>query len=148
MTPDFNLDRRLAADCIDCGRLELCRLLLMNDRTYPWFILVPQRAQVSEVYQLIETDRQQLQRESNALAGAMVAAFAPEKLNIAAIGNIVRQLHVHHIARFVDDPAWPGVVWGRQPGAPYTVEEAEFRQRLVIGRLREADPSLADLWPS
>lgn len=122
----FELDPRLRQDGIDLGRFELCRLLLMNDRSYPWFILVPERPRVTEIYQLTERDQMRLMRESSALAAAMAAVFRPHKLNIAAIGNLVRQLHVHHIARGVDDPAWPGVVWGRTPGAPYAPGEIEW----------------------
>lgn len=121
----FELHPRLRQDCIDLGCFELCRVLMMNDRSYPWFILVPERADIAEIYQLTEQDQIQLARESSALARAMAAVFRLDKLNIAAIGNIVSQLHVHHIARTTDDPAWPGVVWGRPPGAPYAAERIE-----------------------
>lgn len=115
----FTLHPRLQQDCCDLGRLELCRLLLMNDRTYPWFILVPERENVAEIYQLSESDQVLLIRESSMLARAMERLFRPDKLNIAAIGNLVPQLHVHHLVRKVSDPAWPGTVWGRPPGEAY-----------------------------
>jgi diadenosine tetraphosphate (Ap4A) HIT family hydrolase len=122
----FELDRRLQEDCLDLGGLELCRLLLMNDRTYPWFILVPERPGITEIYHLPDRDQWQLLRESSALARAMAMEFNPDKLNIAAIGNLVPQLHMHHIARRSSDPAWPGVVWGGPRGAPYECTEVEW----------------------
>lgn len=131
----FRLHPRLRQDCIDLGRFELCRLLLMNDRSYPWFILVPERAGITEIFQLTEQDQIQLARESSALATAMAAVFRPEKLNIAAIGNIVRQLHIHHVARDVNDPAWPGVVWGRPPGAPYAEDRIEQISLAIASQL-------------
>jgi diadenosine tetraphosphate (Ap4A) HIT family hydrolase len=102
------------------GRFALCRLLLMRDANYPWCILVPDRDGVTEIHQLSETDQQQLMRESSQLSMAMEAAFKPDKLNIAALGNVVPQLHVHHVARFETDPAWPAPVWGRVAAKPYT----------------------------
>jgi diadenosine tetraphosphate (Ap4A) HIT family hydrolase len=92
----------------------------MQDANYPWFILVPDREDITEIHQLCEADYQQLMRESVLLATAMDVAFAPDKLNIAALGNIVSQLHVHHIARYSDDPAWPAPVWGKVARRPYT----------------------------
>jgi diadenosine tetraphosphate (Ap4A) HIT family hydrolase len=95
----FALHPRLAADTFVVGDLPLCRLLLMNDAQYPWFILVPRRDGAREIYQLADADQQQLLRESAALSRAAMAAFAGEKLNVAALGNVVPQLHVHHIVR-------------------------------------------------
>lgn len=92
----------------------------MNDARYPWFILVPQREHVREICDLTTTDQHALMDESSYLARAMIAAFSPDKLNIAAIGNIVRQLHVHHIARYRTDAAWPKPVWGLFAPAAYT----------------------------
>lgn len=117
---DFTLHPRLAADCLTLGALPLCRVLLMNDRTYPWLILVPQRAGISEICELSETDQQALIAESSRVAQVLMTLFKPDKLNIAAIGNLVPQLHVHHVARFRTDPAWPGTVWGRERGEPYS----------------------------
>src|SRR5690348_1989792 len=109
----FELHPQLQKDCIQLGRLTLCRLLLMNDANYPWFILVPERPDIREIYELSETDQQQMLRESSALARSLSGIFSPDKLNIAALGNVVPQLHVHHIARFRKDAAWPAPVWGR-----------------------------------
>lgn len=129
----FQLHPRLEQDCFLVGRLPLSQLLLMNDSQYPWFILVPQRNDVSEIYQLNDADRQQLQVESCWLAQAMAAIYQPDKLNIANIGNLVPQLHVHHIARYQSDIAWPAPIWGKFPVCAYSEQEAEER----IFRIRE-----------
>lgn len=121
----FELHPRLAQDCAPLGRFPLCRLLLMNERRYPWFILVPERPAIREIHQLARADQQQLLDESSELARALERLFRPDKLNIAAIGNLVPQLHLHHIARFEDDPAWPAPVWGRFEPLPYTPAEAD-----------------------
>ncbi len=92
----------------------------MRDANYPWCILVPDREDVTEIYQLTDIDQQQLIRESSQLSVAMTAVFGPDKLNIAALGNVVPQLHVHHIARYCNDPAWPAPVWGRVVAKPYS----------------------------
>jgi diadenosine tetraphosphate (Ap4A) HIT family hydrolase len=100
---DFTLHPRLMGDCLSLGSLELCRVLLMNDRTYPWLILVPQRAGITEIFELPEADQQRLIAESSCVARALMDVFRPDKLNIAAIGNLVPQLHIHHVARFRTD---------------------------------------------
>lgn len=130
----FQLHPRLQQDCLPVGRFALCRILWMNDSQYPWAILVPQRPDITEIYQLAPDDRQQLLNESCWLAEALVALYQPDKLNIAAIGNLVPQLHVHHVARYRGDMAWPGPVWGKFAATPYPVHEAESR----ITRLRES----------
>ncbi|HEX5635511.1 MAG TPA: HIT domain-containing protein, partial [Gammaproteobacteria bacterium] len=94
------LHPQLAKDCAELGRFDLCRLLLMNDSLYPWFILVPDREGISEIFQLAETDQRLLMRESLQLARTIHAAFQADKLNIAALGNVVPQLHIHHIVRY------------------------------------------------
>lgn len=134
---DFELHPRLAADCITLGRLRLCRVLLMNDRSYPWLILVPQRTGISEIFELSDPDQQLLIAESSRISRALVSIFKPDKLNIAAIGNLVPQLHVHHVARFTSDPAWPGTVWGRARGEPYTAAECEALRRAFAHSLPE-----------
>ena len=110
---------QLMQDCLLLGKFTLCHLLLMRDDNYPWCILVPDREGITEIHQLCETDQQQLLRESSQLSIAMESAFSPDKLNIAALGNVVPQLHVHHIARFRTDVAWPAPVWGKVPAKPY-----------------------------
>lgn len=127
----FELHPRLAQDCLPLGHFPLCRALLMNERRYPWFVLVPQRPAIREIYQLEPADQRQLLEESSTLARALDQMFKPDKLNIAAIGNLVPQLHLHHIARFQDDPAWPAPVWGRFEPLPYApAQAAELRVRL------------------
>jgi diadenosine tetraphosphate (Ap4A) HIT family hydrolase len=104
----------------------------MNDANYPWFILVPQREEIREIHELNESDLFLLMHESTLLARALVAAFNPDKLNIAALGNVVPQLHVHHIARYRSDPAWPAPVWGKLPAKPYAAEQlAEVRAKML-----------------
>ena len=116
---------QLAQDCLLLGKFTLCHLLLMRDANYPWCILVPDRDEISEIHQLSESDQQQLLRESSLLSVAMESAFSPDKLNIAALGNVVPQLHLHHIARYRTDAAWPAPVWGRVPAKPYLEYELE-----------------------
>lgn len=121
---NFHLDPRLADDCLPLGRFALSRLLLMNDATYPWLILVPERAGASEIFDLDAADRVALAGETALVAGLLKALCAADKINVAALGNIVAQLHVHVIARFVTDPAWPAPIWGRAPAQPYAHDEA------------------------
>ena len=116
---------QLMQDCQLLGKFALCHLLLMRDANYPWCILVPDRDNISEIHQLSEPDQQQLLRESSLLSVAMESAFSPDKLNIAALGNVVPQLHLHHIARYRTDAAWPEPVWGRVPAKPYLEYEIE-----------------------
>jgi diadenosine tetraphosphate (Ap4A) HIT family hydrolase len=117
----------LADDCLEVGTLPLCRLLLMRDARYPWFILVPERPDLTEIYQLPLPERAQLMEESASLSRCLMELYRPDKLNIAAIGNLVPQLHLHHIARYQADPAWPHPVWGRLPPLPYEPGMAEAR---------------------
>ena len=123
----FALHPRLAADTLVLGDFPLCRLLLMNDAQYPWFILVPRRVGAREIYQLEARDQQQLLRESSALSRAAMDAFKGDKLNVAALGNLVPQLHVHHVVRYAHDPAWPRPVWGLHPARPYAEPERAAR---------------------
>lgn len=134
----FALHPRLAADTFTLGDFPLCRLLLMNDAQYPWFILVPRRENAREIYQLADADQQQLLRESARLSRAVMEEFRGDKLNVAALGNVVPQLHVHHVVRYSGDPAWPAPVWGRHPPRPYTDVERDAR----IAALRAALPDL------
>lgn len=119
----FTLDARLAQDSLLLGRFPLCQLRLLNDANYPWFILVPERADIREIYQLTAADQQQLLLESSHLARHLADHFHADKLNIAALGNIVPQLHLHHIVRYQHDPAWPAPVWGKLPATPYTAAQ-------------------------
>jgi diadenosine tetraphosphate (Ap4A) HIT family hydrolase len=128
----FQLHPQLAADCQLLGRFPLCLLLLLRDANYPWCVLVPARDDIREIHHLHVEDQQQLLRESVLLARTMEAVFAPHKMNVAALGNLVPQLHLHHVARYTDDPAWPAPVWGRVPAKPYGEGElAAVAQRLI-----------------
>ena len=132
----FALHPQLNQDCVVIGRFELCLLLLMNESRYPWLILVPQREGLTEIYQLSEADQSLLLRESSALARSLAEGFAADKLNIAAIGNLVPQLHIHHIVRYRNDAAWPAPVWGRFEPLPY----AEAALTAVTDRLKSCLP--------
>jgi len=132
---------QLSADCIALGRFSLCHLLLMNDSNYPWFILVPDRDDIREMYQLDTTDREQLLDESCRLSEFIMSAFEGEKLNVAALGNQVPQLHLHHIVRYTTDPAWPGPVWGKFPALSYTDQAlSEIRSKFNGARLGGYQP--------
>ena len=133
---DFSLHPRLQQDCLVLGRFDLCRALLMNESTYPWLILVPERPAIREIFELTDADQMQLIRESSRLAAHLQRAFDADKLNVAAIGNLVPQLHVHHVVRYRTDPAWPAPVWGHGPPRPYEPEAlALFLERLQLTRL-------------
>lgn len=116
----FSLNKQLEKDCFAIGELALCKVLLLNDSNFPWTILVPKVENVSELYELSEPDQQIFMQESNCVAQMLNELFKPDKLNIAAIGNKVRQLHIHHIARFENDICWPETVWGYGNSKPYT----------------------------
>lgn len=131
----FQLHPRLQQDCIVIGSFELSLLLMMNDNHYPWFILVPQRIGLSEIYQLNETDRQLLQTESCRLAETLAAVYQADKMNIAAIGNLVPQLHLHHVVRYQTDAAWPAPIWGKFSAVPYTHEQIAEHKRVVRAAL-------------
>ncbi|WPP47657.1 HIT domain-containing protein [Pseudomonas sp. AN-1] len=131
----FALDPRLEQDTLHMGDFPLCRLLLMNDASYPWFILVPRREEVSELFQLDAADQRSLWRETLLLAELLKDTFKADKMNVATLGNVVSQLHMHVIVRRRNDAAWPAPVWGRQPAHPYTAEqvrEVRAKLRLVL----------------
>ncbi len=128
----FTLHPTLARDTVEVVHWPLCRVLLMNDRRFPWLILVPGREAVREIHELPAADRAALIEEVAQASEALVRLVRPDKVNVGALGNIVPQLHVHVIARFSTDPAWPGPVWGSGAAIPYTSEELEEMR----GRLR------------
>ncbi|MGO2013194.1 MAG: HIT domain-containing protein [Pseudoalteromonas sp.] len=119
----FLLAPELTRDCIELADWPLCKVLLMNDSQYPWFILVPRQAGLKESIDLNEQDQLVLMQESAKLSHLIKEVFTPDKLNVAALGNMVSQLHVHHIARFKIDAAWPAPVWGKYPAVPYKKEQ-------------------------
>jgi diadenosine tetraphosphate (Ap4A) HIT family hydrolase len=122
-TPVFSLDARLAQDAHVIGDFPLCRLLLSNDANYPWFILVPRRPDITEVFHLNDADRQVLWSETDTLAKLLHQGYGADKINIATLGNVVSQLHMHVIVRYRTDAAWPAPVWGKLPAVPYTEEQ-------------------------
>ena len=130
---EFRLHPQLAADSHPVASLDLCDVLLMNDANYPWLILVPRTADAVELLDLGKADRSRLWREIDLASQALREVFTPDKLNIATLGNVVSQLHVHVIARFRNDAAWPKPVWGAQQATPYPAQSAEAR----IEALRE-----------
>lgn len=123
----FSLHPQLAQDTYCVTDLPLCRVLLMNEMRYPWCILVPRRVGIREIHELTSSERQQLWEESDAVSRVLMALFQPDKLNIAALGNTVPQLHLHHIARFQTDAAWPAPVWGKFVPEPYATDAAASR---------------------
>ena len=131
----FSLHPQLAQDSVLLGHMALCQVRLSLDANYPWCLLVPEREAVTEIHHLVEEDRLQLMRESCQLAEVMVGLFDPKKINVAALGNMVPQLHVHHIARFADDPAWPGPVWGKVAAQSYATEVLHKRCEKLISAL-------------
>lgn len=130
----FELHERLRADTVPVVDLQLCRVLLMDNRLWPWLILVPMRAGAVEIHRLDEGDRATLMAEITLASQVVERLFAPDKLNVGALGNMVPQLHVHVIGRTRGDPAWPGPVWGSGHAALYDPAE---RAALAV-RLREA----------
>lgn len=119
----FQLDQRLANDCYQLAESEHSLWLLLNNRYFPWFIVVP-KTQCTELYLLTEEQQQQLQSETNLMSEFVSTHFDCDKLNVASIGNIVKQMHLHIIARTESDPCWPGVVWGTSFKQAYEISEA------------------------
>lgn len=130
----FRLHDRLDADTTAVGRLDLCLVRLMDNRHWPWVILVPARPEVVEIHHLDPADRTRLIEEIARVSATLEGLFRPDKINVGALGNVVPQLHVHVIARRAGDPAWPGPVWGSGHAEPYAPAD---RDALVL-RLRDA----------
>jgi diadenosine tetraphosphate (Ap4A) HIT family hydrolase len=131
----FQLHPQLKKDCVPLGRLNLCQLLIMNDSQFPWFILVPEIYGITEIYQLSKQQQNALIEESSVLAELLNKHFKADKINIAAIGNLVPQLHVHHVVRYHSDKAWPAPVWGKFSTIPYTEQELLETVRLIRNHL-------------
>lgn len=115
-----SIHQQLQDDCYHLGKFTLCHLLLLNDSNYPWFILLPDRDNISEIYELTGEDQLLLHKESVYLSQQLAQHFNADKMNIAALGNVVPQLHIHHIVRYKHDVSWPKPVWGAYPAKPYT----------------------------
>ncbi|GAL05422.1 diadenosine tetraphosphate (Ap4A) hydrolase and other HIT family hydrolases [Photobacterium aphoticum] len=124
----FTLHPRLAADTTVLGNFPLCQVLLSKEALGPWLILVPRKADLKEIHHLPFEEQCQLMRESSAVAALLEKDYQADKINVGALGNLVPQLHVHHIARFQTDIAWPGPVWGNTDG---TQRSEEVQQALA-----------------
>jgi diadenosine tetraphosphate (Ap4A) HIT family hydrolase len=130
---DFALDDRLANDSVSVTITGLCDVRLMKDRRWPWLLLVPRRPGISEIFELTPLDQVLLTFETNKVGAALKTVTGATKINIGALGNIVRQLHVHVIARFEGDTNWPGPIWGHGKAEPYADEDMNS----FIAKLRE-----------
>lgn len=130
----FALNPQLAADSLHVAHLPLCEVRLSNDACYPWLVLVPRVPGAVELVDLSDAEQATLTRELSMASRTLQALFKPDKLNVAALGNVVPQLHVHVIARFTTDAAWPRPVWGAAPAQAYPPELLAER----LERLREA----------
>ena len=131
----WHLHPQLADDTVPVMELRLCEVRLMDDANHPWLVLVPKVADAVEIIDLAPAQRTQLSAEIDLAARALKALFKPDKLNVAALGNLVPQLHVHVIARFHDDIAWPRPVWGAADARPYEPEELIERVRSLASVL-------------
>ena len=138
MSEAWSLHSQLERDTTSVGDLALSRVLAINDADYPWLILVPRRQGIVEIADLAAADAARLMEEIVLASRALKAVTACDKLNVAAIGNVVPQLHVHIVGRRKDDPLWPKPVWGRTPARPGEVAAfgrfvAAVRQALPVG---------------
>lgn len=130
----FIFDPVLLNDCEVLGQFKLCHVLLMRDANYPWCVLVPDRDNKTEVFDLAKEDQALLQIESNTLLAYLKKEFNADKMNVAALGNVVSQLHVHHIVRYKNDIAWPKPVWGAFTAKNYTDDELyNLKEKLCEG---------------
>ncbi|TKB47420.1 HIT domain-containing protein [Thalassotalea mangrovi] len=134
---EFTLHSDLQRDCVLVASLPLCELLLCNDSQYRWFIMVPRRNDVSDLHQLDWQDLQQFINESSMVSELLMQEFQGDKMNVAALGNVTPQLHIHHIVRFKDDPVWPKPIWGQLPLKPYPQGEIDRIQTSLSAKLAE-----------
>lgn len=130
----FELHPRLAADTVPVTKLDLCHVLLMQDSRYPWLILVPEQARLRDLHDLSNQDQITAMHEIDRASRVLQEIHQPDKINVAALGNMVPQLHIHVIARFTNDAAWPAPVWGIGEAVPYEPQGLEA----TLHRLREA----------
>ncbi len=132
---NFRLHQQLAKDTITLGHYPLCRLLLAKDGNYPWLILVPQVDQITEFHQLSPAQQSQFLIESNEISKVLVEQLQADKINIAAIGNMVPQLHIHHVARYETDPCWPKPIWGQLPAIERSEQETARLIKVITSAL-------------
>ncbi|MCR4268681.1 HIT domain-containing protein [Nitratireductor sp. ZSWI3] len=133
--PGFELDPRLEAESIHVMWLGLCELRLRDDRRWPWLILIPQRSGMEEIHDLTPLDQAMVSFETNMVAQALKELTGCTKINSAALGNVVRQLHIHVVARSEGDAGWPGPVWGHGVREPYRREDLHRLAETIRGRL-------------
>jgi len=131
----FELNERLRADSTLVENLGLCQLRLMDDKRWPWLVLVPQRPGIEEVFDLTPLDQAMLTFETNLVGQALKKSTNATKVNVGALGNIVRQLHVHVIARQENDPNWPGPVWGYGTREAYGAAEKQALMKKILESL-------------
>lgn len=136
MTDQYRLHTRLAADTVAVGNLELCELRLLNDRRFPWLVLIPRRADIGEVYELDGADQRQLIAESSLVSEILMEVMDADKINVGALGNLVPQLHWHVVARSKTDACWPGPVWGCGKPVAYQEERLQQLVALLAGAIR------------
>jgi len=135
----FSLHPQLAQDTFFVGDFPLSTCRLMNDMQFPWLILIPRVPGITELYELSQADQEQFLRESSWLSSQLARVFRADKMNVAALGNMVAQLHFHHVVRYQNDVAWPKPVWGT-PAVPYSNEVlAHMRQTLMLALRGQGD---------
>lgn len=130
----FTLHPRLDADTVPVTSLGLCRVLLMQDCRFPWLVLAPEKPDLRDLHDLDTNDQITAMAEIDVVSRALAAIHSPDKMNVAALGNMVPQLHIHVIARFTTDAAWPGPVWGVGEAEAYETEALAE----ILGTLRNA----------
>lgn len=127
----FELHPDLERDGIHLGNFQLSRVLLINDSNYPWFVLIPEISNTSDTIDLAPTEHTKLWEESRTFSLAIMRLFNGDKLNVAALGNVTPQLHIHHIVRYQTDPAWPAPIWGQHPLTPYSEQAIKEVYNLI-----------------
>ena len=128
---EFELHKDLKRDGFLVGTFPLCLVLLINDRRYPWFVLVPKRPGLRELFELDDSDYVEFGRESKLFGSRILQSFEGTKLNVAALGNMTPQLHVHHVVRQESDFAWPKPIWGMGRLEPYADQEVEKIKSII-----------------
>jgi diadenosine tetraphosphate (Ap4A) HIT family hydrolase len=131
----FILHPQLAADTILVGEFPLCQVLLAKDGNFPWLILVPKINEISEFHDLTNEQQIQFLSESNAVSKLLKDGLSADKINIAALGNMVPQLHIHHVARFKEDACWPKPIWGQIPAVTRTEQQTLLLTTMISNKL-------------
>ncbi|WP_163558413.1 HIT family protein [Halomonas sp. NO4] len=135
----FEADPRLVEDSYPVTELPLCQLRLMDDARFPWLVLIPRRPGVSELFELDPTDQQQLWHEATRVGESLLRLCQGDKLNVASLGNMVAQLHVHVVVRHRGDAAWPGPVWGHGKAEPYDLDALAAMRDHLLARISNLD---------